>query len=356
MTHRAATPFRFIGALRDDARAFLADLGQPPYRADQVLRWIYVAGADRFDAMANLPAALRDRLRRLAVLHTTVVATAQRSNDGTEKLLVRLADGEAVEAVLIPEGPRRTVCVSTQVGCAMGCVFCASGLLGRQRDLTAGEIVEQVLHARAAARPQATLTHVVIMGMGEPLANFAPLVRALHILTAPWGLALSPRRITVSTVGLPQRIHGLATEGPGVNLAISLHAADDATRRRLIPSAHPLRDVVAAARHYQQHTGCDLTFEYVLVSGVNDSPDDARRLADLVCPLPALVNLLPLNPVAGLPWHSPPPARVESFVAQLRHRGANVQVRRRRGADIEAACGQLRRREHRPDKPPTAQP
>ncbi|HPD17165.1 MAG TPA: 23S rRNA (adenine(2503)-C(2))-methyltransferase RlmN [Planctomycetota bacterium] len=336
-------PFHLLGATRDDLRAWLSAQGQPAYRADQLLHWLYASEAASFEVMANLPKALRAALAQRAVAYTTRVAATRISADGTQKLLVALADGEAVETVIIPEGRRRTVCVSTQVGCAIGCLFCASGAGGLVRNLASGEIVEQALHARRAMAP-AHLTHLVVMGMGEPLMNLDALLRALGVFTAPWGLALGPRRVTVSTVGLPEGIRRLAAEGPGVNLAVSLHAADDVTRARLVPHARPVAQVVAAARHYLHHTGREVTFECVLVAGVNDSPADAQGLADAVGREPILVNLLPLNPAAGRGLEEPPPTRVERFVAELQRRGVRVQVRRRRGADIEGACGQLRRR------------
>ena len=341
--------FHVIGASRDDVRAFLAALGEPPYRADQLLRWVYHLGAQDFAAMTNLPKPTRAALAEHAALHATHVADIRTGRDGTEKLLLGLGDGETVETVVIPEGGRRTVCISTQVGCAVGCVFCASGLGGLVRNLTAGEIVEQVLHARrrvraAGSAAEAGVTNVVVMGMGEPLANYDALVKALHILTAPWGLDLTPRRVTVSTVGLPDRMRRLAADGPGVKLALSLHAANDRIRRRLVPGARPASEVVAAARRYQRQTGQELTFEVVLVRGVNDSADDARGVAELARGLRVLVNVLAVNPVPGLPWEAPGEARVRRFVAALRGQGVNVQVRRRRGDDIDAACGQLRRR------------
>jgi 23S rRNA (adenine2503-C2)-methyltransferase len=346
--------FCVIGATREEVHAFFDGLGEPAYRADQVLRWAYAAGASSFEAMSNLPNALRAALNERCTLYTTSVAEARDSCDGTRKLLVALCDGEAVETVVIPEGRRRTACISTQVGCAVRCAFCASGLCGWVRNLSAGEIVEQALHARREARSQGGLTNVVVMGIGEPLANYDALVRALRILAAPWGMALSPRRITVSTVGLPSRIRRLAGEGLDVNLAVSLHAADDLTRRRLIPRARPLREVVCAARHYLRTTGREVTFEYVVIKDVNDSPTDARGLAELVGKEDILVNLLAVNRVAGLPWEKPPEGRVERFMAELRRRGVRVQQRRRRGADIEGACGQLRhrRRSRTPDETP----
>lgn len=349
----AAGLFPVVGALRDELAAFLAGYGQPAYRADQVLRWVYRRSAADFGEMTDLPKGLRCILAQHAVLFTSRVAQVLESRDGTCKLLVALGDGAAVESVVIPEGKRRTVCVSTQVGCPIGCAFCASGMGGFQRNLAAGEIVEQVLHAAHLLRDAhpkgkvlsgSSLTNIVVMGMGEPLMNYEALVRALRILTAPWGLALSPRRITVSTVGLPSRIRQLAAEGPGVNLAVSLHAADDLTRERLVPHAQPLREVVAAARDYLRQTGREVTFEYVLVKGVNDSAADARGLAELVGRENILVNLLPLNRVEGLAYDEPPASRVERFAAELRRRGVRAQVRRRRGDDIAGACGQLRLR------------
>ncbi|MFP4056832.1 MAG: 23S rRNA (adenine(2503)-C(2))-methyltransferase RlmN [Candidatus Brocadiia bacterium] len=333
-----------MGASREEARRFLAGLGEPPYRGDQVLGWVYERGVYDFQAMTDLPRVLREALAERAACLTSRVEAARRSADGTEKLLIRLADGQRVETVGIPEGERRTACLSTQVGCAFGCAFCASGLGGLVRDLAPGEIVEQALHARARVAPEARLTHLVVMGMGEPLASIEALLRALRIFTAPWGLGLSGRRITVSTVGLPAGIRRLAEEGPGVALAVSLHAADEPTRQRLVPRGGPLGEVVEAAKAYRGATGRDVTFEYALAKGVNDSADDARALADLVGEEPIFVNVIPLNPVAGVGLEPPPAGRVRRFVAELRDRGVRARERRQRGADIEAACGQLRRR------------
>lgn len=349
MTPDAESPppperFAILGASRDEVRSFLASLGQPPYRADQILRWAYKDAAASFEAMTNLGKPLRALLAERAALFTTSVAQVLESRDGTRKLLITLADGASVEAVVIPEGERRTACISTQVGCAVGCVFCASGLGGLERNLSPSEIVEQALHAQGQLPAGELLTNIVVMGIGEPLMNYEALVRALRAFAAPWGLALSPRRITVSTVGLPDRIRQLADEGLGVNLAVSLHASDPLTRERLVPHARPLPEVVAAALDYLHRTSREVTFEYVLLKGVNDSSGDARGLAELVGRAPVLVNLLPLNPVEGLGWEEPAAARVERFVAELKRRGVRVQVRRRRGSDIAGACGQLRRR------------
>jgi len=331
------------GATLDEVRELARRLGAPAYRGDQALRWLYAQGVTDFGQMANLPTDLRTALEGAAVTVSTTVADVSRGADGAEKLLVRLEDGHAVETVIIPEGERRTVCLSTQVGCGMGCVFCASGLDGVVRDLEAHEIVEQALHAQARLDGQ-PVTHLVVMGMGEPLSNYAALVRALCIFTAPWGLGMSGRRITVSTVGLPAGIRRLAGEGLGVHLALSLHSADPATRRRLVPSGGPLDEVVSAARDFAERTGREITFEYVLVRGENDSVADARALAALIGGLSALVNLIPLNPVRGLNWAAPSAERVRGFEEELSRRGVRVAVRRRRGADVDAACGQLRRR------------
>jgi len=339
-----AGPFALVGPTREEVGGFVASLGEPAYRAAQILRWVYRDGATTFAEMTNLPKATRAALAERACLMTSHVVEVLQSSDGTEKLLVGLADGHRVETVIIPAGERRTVCVSSQVGCAVGCAFCASGLGGLVRSLSAGEIVEQALHARRRVGPAGASMNLVVMGIGEPLANYAALVAALRVVTAAWGLAMSGRRITVSTVGLPGRIGQLASEGLGVNLAVSVHAGTEATRARLVPGGRPLREVAEAAAEFLRATGREVTFEYVLIDGENDSAAEARAVARLVGRLPILVNLLPVNPVAELPWAPPSARRVERFAATLRGLGVRVQVRRRRGGDIDAACGQLRRR------------
>jgi 23S rRNA (adenine2503-C2)-methyltransferase len=298
--------------------------GEPAFRARQVLAWVHQRGATSLDAMTDLPAALRAAHQHDWRARTTTVARRAESRDGTTKLLVRAADGQAVEAVLIPEEDRRTLCVSTQAGCGMACRFCATGTLGLLRNLTAAEIVEQVLHARDVLGG-ASPTNLVFMGMGEPLANFPALATALQILNAPWGTGIGARRMTVSTVGLPDRIRELAALGLEVNLAVSLHAPDDAIRTTLVPT-----------------NGRRVTFEYVLLDGVNDGPAEARALGRLLHGFDCLVNLLPMNPVPGLSDRAPAPARVDAFVAELVRAGVKHTLRRRRGDDIAAACGQLR--------------
>ncbi len=323
----------------------------PPYRARQVFRWVHVRGAVSYEAMTDVPKALREALAaRLPVRSSRVIET-HRSEDGTVKLLVGLSDGERVECVLIPEGDRRTACISTQVGCGVGCVFCASGAKGVVRNLEAFEIVEQVLWLRDAAAPadgpsgpQARLTNIVVMGMGEPLHNVANLVRALRIVQDPEGIDLGSRRITVSTSGPLRGFEELLASGLRVNLAISLHAPTDEMRRRLVPrgGTGTVADLLDMARRWFETTGRDVTFEYVLLGGINDRDEDARALARLAGPH-RNVNLIPMNPVSFAPdLKSPAPERVARFEEILRKAGVVVHARRQRGDDVAAACGQLR--------------
>jgi 23S rRNA (adenine2503-C2)-methyltransferase len=324
---------------------WLAERGLPAYRRAQIRRWLFAGRARSFDDMTDLPKALRDELAADFTLWTSRVVVHKTAADGTRKLLLELADGEQIECVLLFDGLRRTICISTQVGCAMGCAFCASGLAGVARNLTAGEIVEQMLLLDRLLPADERVSHVVVMGMGEPLANLDRLLAALAEASAPDGLGISPRRITISTVGLPEAIHRLAETGPRYNLAVSLHAPDDALRRELVKVSKnvPLAEILAAADHYFAASGRRLTFEYVLLAGVNDQVDHARRLAALLGRRTALVNVIPYNPVAGLPFRTPTAAAVRRFVDALRSAGLNVQVRERKGARIDAACGQLRR-------------
>jgi len=336
------SPLHIPGATPDEVRRLIASLGHQPYRANQILSWLYRRRASHFDQMTDLPKPLRRLLAASATLLTTSVARTRQSADGTTKLLIRLHDGHAIESVLIPEPRRNTACLSTQVGCPIRCAFCASGLHGLVRNLAPGEILEQALHILHHLPHDQRLTNIVIMGVGEPLLNYPATRRALLVLTAPWALGLSPRRITLSTVGLPERIRRLAAEGPHVNLAISLHAPEDLTRTRLVPRAQPIRHILAAADHYHRHTRREVTIEYVLIAGVNDTNADARELARLLRGRPYLLNLIPLNPVEGLPWRPPEPKRLERFLRTLRSEGLRAHRRKRRGADIESACGQLR--------------
>jgi len=336
---------------------------QPVYRVGQLLEWLYARRATEWDAMTNLPKALRELLRQHYSLHTLELLRKQGSEDSTQKFLWKLADGSLVESVLIPANPalygeasdRHTLCVSTQVGCAYGCKFCASGLDGWKRNLNASEIIEQVFSVerwheqqlKAAGQPkpaQRLVDNVVIMGMGEPLANYDNLIGALRILNAPWGGGIGARKITISTSGLVPQIRRLAAEPLQFRLAISLHGATDAVRDRLMPvnRKYPLRELLAACEDYQKVKGRMITFEYILIAGVNDGLDQVRPLAALTKKLFAKVNLIPYNQVEGLPWERPDEAAQEKFLAALEQEKAVATLRREKGHDIDAACGQLR--------------
>ena len=339
----ATAPRESLASLtREETEALVASLGEPPYRARQLYSWVHARGADSYEAMTDLPKALRETLRAILPARSTAVEAEHRSADGTVKLVVRLRDGERVECVLIPEDDRRTACLSTQVGCGVGCVFCASGALGVKRNLTIGEIVEQALWL--AAKAGARLTNVVVMGMGEPLHNVGALVGALRLLQDPQGMDLGSRRITVSTSGPTKGFEELLRSGLRVGLAVSLHAADDALRRKLVPrgGTGAVAELREMARRWFEETGRDVTFEYVLLAGVNDSDRDAESLARLVG-RHVNVNLIPMNPVSFAPeLRAPDDARVARFTATLERRGVVVHVRRQRGDDVAAACGQLR--------------
>ena len=348
----------------EELKSEFASWGEPAYRLDQLLDWLYRKQAASWDAMSNLPRALRDRLAARFSLTPILLASRQGSADSTQKFLWRLKDGALIESVLIPSSPalygepsdRHTLCVSTQVGCAYGCKFCASGLEGWKRNLGVEEIVEQVLAVERtsnAREPSASapgrdrlVQNLVIMGMGEPLANYANLLKALHVLNAPWGGGIGARKITISTSGLVPEIRKLAAEPVQFRLAISLHGATDAVRGRIMPinRKYPLAQLTAACEQYLEKKGRMLTFEYILLGGVNDSLEQAGSLAKLAHQLDAKVNLIPYNQVEGLPWTRPSEEAQESFLAVLRRQKVSATLRREKGHDIEAACGQLRLR------------
>ena len=329
----------------DQFREWLAERGQPNYRLGQISHWVLQRRARNFDAMTELPARLRQQLAESFSIFSTRVVDAHRAEDGTQKLLVELQDRKHVECVLLRDGPRRTICVSSQVGCAMGCVFCASGLEGVDRNLTAGEILEQALHLQALLPDDERLTHVVMMGMGEPLANLDHVLAALDRIHGRTGLGIGARRITISTVGLPAAIDRLSQHARKYHLAVSLHAASDALRNQLVPVNRKigLENILAAADRYFEASGRRLTYEYVLLRGVNDSERDARELAKRLKGRPALLNVIPYNPVSSLPYETPSPRAVERFRELLEGAGITVQFRQRKGDKINAACGQLRR-------------
>jgi 23S rRNA (adenine2503-C2)-methyltransferase len=324
--------------------------GLPGYRAGQILEWVYEHAAESFEQMTNLPKLLRSTLAEQWRIYESRVAAVQASADGTVKLLLAWSDEQTTECVLIPEPKRNTACISSQVGCPVGCAFCASGLGGLKRNLTAGQIVEQVLRVRQQVPEGQRLSHVVFMGLGEPLGNYEPVVAAVRTLNAAWGPNISARRITISTVGLPSQIRRLADEGLPVNLAISVHAPNDALRKQLIPWAKSvqLSQLVAAGRHWFSKTGREITLEYILLAGVNDGPEHAEQLARLAGQLRANVNLIRYHPVEGLPFTRPSGKATAHFQSMLREKGVNAHTRKSRGLDIDAACGacgQLRRRE-----------
>ncbi len=330
---------------REELRAWVRDAGQPAYRAEQIWRWIYSGRSDSFEAMSDLPSGFRERLQASFRLWSTRAVEHQTSADGTEKFLLDLADGGRIECVLLRDGPRRSICISSQVGCAMGCVFCASGLDGVDRNLSRGEIVEQMLRLQRLLPVEERLSHIVMMGMGEPLANLDAVLGALEIARSQAGLGISPRRITISTVGLPAGIRRLARHAHPYHLAISLHAPSDALRNRIVPvnAKVGIREILDAADQYFAATGRRLTFEYVLLDGINDSRQCARQLASLLRGRVSMLNVIPYNPVAGLPYRTPDRQRQLDFRDELESAGINVQFRQRKGDSIDAACGQLRR-------------
>ncbi len=320
----------------------VADLGARPFRAKQVAQWIWQKHVTSFAEMTDLPAGLRPRLdKELSILTARQVSRADAS-DGTIKLLLELDDGERIECVAIPASRRVTACVSTQVGCAVGCRFCATGLDGLRRNLTAGEIIQQVFWLQAAVGER--VTNVVFMGMGEPLANYDATVAAVGALIDPERLGISARHVTVSTVGLPKQIRRLAGEDIPITLAISLHAPNDSLRCGLIPLAarHSLADIIPAAEAFYKARHREVTFEYVLLAGVNDSLTCADELAALAGRLRCNVNVIRYNPVETLEFMSPDEKACRAFVERLRLRGANAHLRASRGLDASAACGQLR--------------
>ena len=355
----------------EELQAELRGWDQPAYRASQVVEWLYLRRVTQWAAMTNLPKPLRERLAREFSLTALELVTQQGAADTTRKFLWRLADGAFIESVLIPANPalygdtsdRQTLCVSTQVGCAYGCRFCASGLEGWKRNLGAEEIVEQVLAterwnvaeagaANPAVPPEAVprlVSNLVIMGMGEPLANYDNLLTALAILNAPWGGGIGARKITISTSGLAPQIRRLGDEPYQFRLAISLHGATDAVRDRLMPvnRKYPLRELVPACEHYLARQGRMITLEYLLVEGINDGLDQTAPLADLARRLRAKVNLIPYNHVEGLPYKRPAEPAQEAFLKALEDHGIAATLRREKGHDIDAACGQLRLRTER---------
>ena len=340
----AEAPIRDVRELMlDELEQFVFAAGERAFRARQVMEWLWQRGADSFDAMSDLGAEFRAYLNNHFRISPTPAASVAKSSDGTRKLLLALGDGEAIESVIIPAGERVTLCLSSQAGCAMACEFCATALMGLHRNLTAAEIIGQLAAARRELEPGEQLTNYVFMGMGEPLANYPRLARALSIMTSAWGMGISPRRVTVSTVGLVPAMERLLAEFPSVNLAVSLHATTDELRDRLAPinRRYPLKRLIEACRALPIKRRDRVTFEYVMLAGVNDSPADARRVVRLLGQLKAKVNLIIFNPFPGAPFAPSARAAVEGFQAILRQGNLTATIRESRGHDIAAACGQL---------------
>ncbi|HKN00238.1 MAG TPA: 23S rRNA (adenine(2503)-C(2))-methyltransferase RlmN [Candidatus Binataceae bacterium] len=326
----------------DEIEQVVEEAGEPPYRARQIAHWLHQKGVDSIDAMRDLPAPLREFLKSRFTICPATTAVVRRSIDGTRKLLLQLADREQIETVIIPAGDRVTLCMSSQAGCAMACEFCATARMGLHRNLTSAEILEQIVAARRELNPGEQLTNYVFMGMGEPLANYPRLIHTLRIMTAPWGMAISPRRITVSTVGLLPMMERLLADTP-VNLAVSLHATTDEVRDRIAPinRRYPLAELLDTCARLPLKRRSRITFEYVMLAGVNDSLADARRLTKLLAPLRAKVNLIFFNPFDGSGLAGSSRAAVEAFQAILHRGNLTATVRESRGLDIAAACGQL---------------
>ncbi|GGJ08186.1 putative dual-specificity RNA methyltransferase RlmN [Alicyclobacillus cellulosilyticus] len=325
--------------------AWMTEQGEPRYRGRQVFQWLHQKRATTFQEMTNLPKGLRERLAAAFAIGTAKELTRQVSKDGTVKFLLGWRDGVAVETVLMRHDYGNSVCVSTQAGCKMGCTFCASTLGGMIRQLTAGEMVEQLMFSqRLLDEEGGRVSSVVLMGSGEPMDNYDACMKFIDIIRHPDGLNIGQRHITISTVGLVPGIIRLADEGRPITLAVSLHAPNDEIRSQLMPvnRAYPLAKLMAACRYYVQKTGRRISFEYALIAGKNDRLEHARELAALVRDLPCHVNLIPVNYVPERNYQRTPPEQVEAFVRELRRLGLNVTVRREKGHDIAAACGQLR--------------
>ena len=332
------------GMTLPELEAFFSRWGRERYRARQVARWIYRKHADDFDAMTDLSKEFRSLLSASCRISAPPAERVETSADGTEKYLFRLEDGEAVESVLIPDEGRRTLCVSSQVGCALGCGFCATGAMGFRRDMTSAEIIHQVCFAskRLAGKGE-RLTNVVFMGMGEPLCNVPEVSRAIGILLSQFGFGLSGKRVTVSTAGIVPEMLSLSEKYP-VSFAVSINSPRDAPRSLLMPvnRKYPLQELAAAMRRIPLQSGRKVTAEYVLLAGVNDSVEDARELSRLFRGARIKVNLIPYNPHGDSPYAAPPPETVDRFRETLLEAGIQTITRERRGADIRAACGQLR--------------
>jgi 23S rRNA (adenine2503-C2)-methyltransferase len=348
---RAVSSKRSIyGLSLPELENWCGDRGEKPYRAKQLFQWVFRKRVDEFDQMSDLAAEFRKQLAESFYISCLKVVKRTGSKDTTQKFLFALRDGAFVESVLIPASPalygapsdRKTICVSTQVGCAYGCKFCASGLDGWTRNLDAGEVVEQIVAVERESGEK--INNIVFMGMGEPLANYANLIKAVEIINAPWGIGIGARHITISTSGLAPKIKELAEQPLQVRLAISLHGATDNVRQTIMPvnRKYNIATLMEACAYYRQRKHQKITFEYILIKEVNDSLDQAVELSGLATRLEAKINLIPYNTVQGLSWSRPSETRQRAFLRLLRNRGVDATIRQEKGHDINAACGQLR--------------
>ncbi len=331
-----------LGHTVTDLEKIMLELGESKYKGRQLFKWLYHLDQTDFSRMTDLSIPLRSRLSEQYDFRGPEAVDIAISEDGTEKYLLELADGALIETVLIPDGDKRTICISTQTGCALGCRFCATGKLGRGRNLTTGEILGQLLFARRRYGEEA-FKNIVFMGMGEPLLNYDNLCRAVDIISSSIGFMVSARRVTVSTIGIIPGIYKLADSKLKVNLAISLHAPNDDKRREIMPyvKAFPLEDLIKAAKYYAEKRKKRITFEYILFKDFNDSREDALELARLIKGLPCKINILAYNPVEGFPYQRPSDEEVDRFGKILYPRAPAVTIRKSRGLDINGACGQL---------------
>ena len=326
---------------------FLGSFGKERYRSVQILRWLYQKGAQSFDEMTNLSKRFRQELSQVSFISSIRPLHVEESKDRTQKFLFQLEDGHRIESVLIPDKKRLTLCLSTQVGCAFGCRFCLTGKMGWRRDLSVSEIVNQILCARETLGGKSSITNIVLMGMGEPLANYKNTLKAIELMVHPDAFKFSSRRVTLSTVGLLPELEKLAKEKTSFRLAISLNASDEETRSRLMPinRRYPLKKILEICRNFPLKPRARITFEYVMVDGINDTPNEARRLLTQLKGIPSKVNLIPLNESPDIPFKRPSDEKVKRFQEILMKGGLTAIVRTSKGREISAACGQLQAKE-----------
>jgi 23S rRNA (adenine2503-C2)-methyltransferase len=335
------------GVTLPELENFVAGLGWEKYRARQIFKWLYNKQVDDFSKMSDIPKDYREKLSEIADINELKLSTFEKSNcDGTIKFLFELKDGEKIESVLIPDDSRLTLCVSTQVGCPIDCKFCATGAMGFKRNLTAGEIVDQVIQSQRFSERR--ITNIVFMGMGEPLLNLKNLLKAIDIITSDDGIRIGSRKITISTVGLPDKIKELADAGRKVKLAISLHTLNEDLRKKLIPIAnrYPIQSIIEAVKYYYNKIGLRITYEYILFEGLNDTDEDVKKLVELAKIVPCKINILKFHPVDFIRKDPilkklKPSKRLEEFAQRLRENNLTVFIRSNAGEDIKAACGQL---------------